>query len=54
MKNSNGEQLYVVLDKTYTIEEGQDCLRGTLEECQDFVSSQSDYFMYEIVPDITN
>ena len=51
---ANYEQRYVVLDKTYTIEEGQECFWGTLGECQDFVSSQSDYFMYKIIPDITN
>lgn len=39
-----------VLDLTYLPEEGQECFCGTIEECQDFIATQSDYFMYRIVP----
>lgn len=45
LRNAN----YVVLDLTYLPEEGQECFHGTREECDEFVASQSDYFMYEVV-----
>lgn len=41
---------HVVLDLVYLPEEGQECFSGSLQECQDFVSKQSDYFMYKVVP----
>jgi hypothetical protein len=39
---------HVVLDLVYTEDEGQECFYGSYEECQEFVASQSDYFMYRI------
>ena len=39
-----------VLDTTYHEDEGQDTMVGTLKECNDFVASQSDHFMYQVVP----
>ena len=48
---TNVEQSYIVLDTTYTEEEGQECFRGTLMECEYFVAEQSDYFMYKILPE---
>lgn len=29
-----------VLDTVYTVEEGQECFCGTLQECNDFVAQQ--------------
>lgn len=39
-----------VLDLHYLPEEGQGCFVGTLKECEEFVATQSPYFMYKIVP----
>lgn len=41
---------HVVLDLHYTIDEGQGCFDGTLQECDDYVSTQSPYFTYKVVP----
>ena len=38
-----------VLDLHYTTEEGQDDFVGAIEECQEYVSKQTVYFMYKIV-----
>ena len=39
-----------VLDLVYTVEEGQDCFDGTLQECNDFVMLQPNNLMYKVVP----
>lgn len=39
-----------VLDLAYSIEEGQDCFDGTRQECDDFVITQPNNFMYKVVP----
>ena len=41
---------HIVLDLFYTPDEGQECFCGTIEECNDFVVKQSDFFMYKVVP----
>lgn len=41
---------HLVLDLAYLPEEGQDVFSGTKQECDDFVASQSDHFMYKVVP----
>lgn len=41
---------YQVLDLHYHPEEGQACFWGTLEECEEFVATQTPYFMYKIIP----
>jgi len=50
MKKETKIKTHKVLDLHYTHDEGQDCFDGTLEQCDDFVSNQSNYFMYQIVP----
>jgi hypothetical protein len=32
---------HIVLDLVYTVDEGQECFAGTLEECNNFVSDQT-------------
>ena len=44
------EPTHEVLDLTYHPDEGQGCFAGNQQECNDFVSEQSDYFMYRVVP----
>ncbi len=44
------DKLYNVLDLMYHPEEGQECFQGTMDECQNFLKEQSDFFMYKIVP----
>jgi len=40
-----------VLDLVYTPEEGQECFRGTHQECVDFINEQGGAtFTYKIVP----
>lgn len=39
-----------VLDLHYHDDEGQDCFDGTLQECNEFASTQSPHFMYKVVP----
>lgn len=39
-----------VIDFVYTEEEGNIEMYGSLEECEDFIASQSDYFTYQIQP----
>ena len=41
---------HTVLDLHYTKDEGQGCFDGTLEECNEFVSTQHPHFMYKVVP----
>lgn len=47
------KKFYNVLDLMYHPEEGQICFQGTMDECQDFVKNQSDFFMYKIVHENT-
>lgn len=48
-------ETHVVLDLTYTIDEGQECFSGTEKECYDFIESQpGGKFMYKVVPKIKN
>lgn len=49
------EPQYVILDKHYHPEEGQECFKGTLQECIDWKNEQcrfskSNEFMLEIIP----
>jgi hypothetical protein len=43
-----------VLDLHYLPEEGQDCFSGTLQECEEFVATQTPHFMYKVVPMTTD
>lgn len=42
-------ETHKVLDLHYLHEAGQECFRGTKEECENFFQKQTPYFMYEIV-----
>ena len=48
------KKTHKVLDQTYTPEEGQECFAGSFEQCNDFISKQSDFFMYKVVPLMEN
>lgn len=46
----NKLKTHEVLDLTIHPEDCPGCFVGTLEECNDFVSRQPDYFTYQIAP----
>ena len=39
-----------VIDLVYHEDEGNSVFVGTLKECNDFVSTQSDFWTYQIIP----
>jgi hypothetical protein len=41
---------HLVIDLVYHEDEGNSVFAGTLQECNDWVATQSDSFTYQVVP----